>query len=145
MGLNTRAGKLKTMGAIVCLAGALTASLYRGQAFHLNHHSLHPHLVVKPSKAHWARGTFLLVASCFSYGAWFIVQVHINIIIFTFDRFALETSSDLRFNLHYSRDYMLYILKSTGEVTQSFSIQILGNTAHMCYGNSPINSDRIVL
>ncbi|KAG2708706.1 hypothetical protein I3843_05G186100 [Carya illinoinensis] len=75
MGLNTRAGKLKTMGAIVCLAGALTASLYRGQAFHLNHHSLHPHLVVKPSKAHWARGTFLLVASCFSYGAWFIVQV----------------------------------------------------------------------
>ncbi|XP_042978732.1 WAT1-related protein At5g64700-like isoform X2 [Carya illinoinensis] len=74
MGLNTRAGKLKTMGAIVCLAGALTASLYRGQAFHLNHHSLHPHLVVKPSKAHWARGTFLLVASCFSYGAWFIVQ-----------------------------------------------------------------------
>ncbi|XP_041009940.1 WAT1-related protein At5g64700-like [Juglans microcarpa x Juglans regia] len=76
MGLNTRAGKLKTMGAIVCVAGALTASLYKGKAFHLNHHSLHdPHLVVKPSKAHWVRGTFLLVGSCFSYGAWFIIQV----------------------------------------------------------------------
>ncbi|KAB1205246.1 hypothetical protein CJ030_MR7G012118 [Morella rubra] len=75
LGLNSRAGKLKTLGAIVCVAGALTASLYRGKAFHICHQSLHPVLAVKASKAHWARGTFMLVGSCLSYGIWFIVQV----------------------------------------------------------------------
>ncbi|XP_059434477.1 WAT1-related protein At5g64700-like [Corylus avellana] len=75
LGLCTLAGKLKVLGAIFCVAGALTTSLYKGKAFHLNHHGLHPNAVLKTSKPHWGRGTFMLVGSCFSYATWYIVQV----------------------------------------------------------------------
>uniref|UniRef100_A0A2N9E4G4 WAT1-related protein n=1 Tax=Fagus sylvatica TaxID=28930 RepID=A0A2N9E4G4_FAGSY len=74
LGLKTRAGQVKTLGAIFCFAGALTTSLYKGKAFHIGHHSLHSTISLEPSEVHWTRGTFMLVGSCFSYAAWYIVQ-----------------------------------------------------------------------
>ncbi|KAK3042037.1 hypothetical protein RJ639_001739 [Escallonia herrerae] len=38
LGLQTRAGKIKTLGAALCLAGALTISLYKGKAINFIHH-----------------------------------------------------------------------------------------------------------
>lgn len=75
--LKTRAGKVKTLGALLCVAGALTSSLYKGKEFHIGHHHVNSHVAVKveTSDSHWARGTFLLVGSCLSYSSWFIVQV----------------------------------------------------------------------
>ncbi|PRQ60609.1 putative EamA domain-containing protein [Rosa chinensis] len=76
LNLKTRAGKIKCLGVIVCVGGAVTTSLYKGEAFYLVHHSNnHHHITVDTSYAHWARGTIMLFCSCFSYSTWFIAQV----------------------------------------------------------------------
>ncbi|XP_030444303.1 WAT1-related protein At5g64700-like [Syzygium oleosum] len=71
--LNTRAGKVKTIGALVCVAGALTTIFYQGKSFHINHQRSRSHTKIIPSN--WTRGTLMLVGSCLSYGIWFMVQV----------------------------------------------------------------------
>lgn len=77
LGLNTWPGKAKILGAIFCVGGALTTSLYKGMEFHIgNDHSHQPHThSAQPPKTHMLRGTLFLVASCLSYTAWYIVQV----------------------------------------------------------------------
>ncbi|XP_061339134.1 WAT1-related protein At1g09380-like [Gastrolobium bilobum] len=75
LGLGTWAGKAKCVGAILCVGGALATSLYKGKEFYLGHHSHHTQANVVAHKTHMLRGTFFLVGSCFSYTAWFIVQV----------------------------------------------------------------------
>ncbi|XVE58240.1 hypothetical protein DITRI_Ditri04bG0154300 [Diplodiscus trichospermus] len=76
LGLGSIAGKIKTMGAILCVGGALTASMYKGKTFYLDHnHHLHTPTAVDVSKPHWTRGTFMLVASCLCYATWYILQV----------------------------------------------------------------------
>ncbi|XP_019195071.1 PREDICTED: WAT1-related protein At5g64700-like isoform X2 [Ipomoea nil] len=72
--LNTKGGKVKLMGAMICLAGALTIALYKGKTFHFSHTkavAAATHQVMKPN---WKRGTIFLVCSCLSYGFWFITQ-----------------------------------------------------------------------
>lgn len=73
LGLHTRVGKIKTMGAMLCLAGALTVALYKGPAV-ISHHDAHP-LLANKAKSNYLRGTMFLVASVLSYGLWFIFQV----------------------------------------------------------------------
>ncbi|XP_059628902.1 WAT1-related protein At5g64700-like [Cornus florida] len=75
LGLHRRAGKVKTLGAILCLGGALIISLYKGKTFHIGHHGVHQHLITRTTKPNWTRGTLFLVASVLSYATWFIVQV----------------------------------------------------------------------
>nr|GMD55059.1 WAT1-related protein At5g64700-like [Ipomoea batatas] len=76
--LNTKGGKVKLMGAMICLAGALTIASYKGKTFHFSHTNAKlqavaaAHQVMKPN---WKRGTIFLVCSCLSYGFWFIIQV----------------------------------------------------------------------
>ncbi|XP_027905167.1 WAT1-related protein At5g64700-like [Vigna unguiculata] len=68
--------KVKTIGATLCVGGALTTSLYKGNEFYIGlstHHSHTPTL--ESSKPNMLRGTLFLLGSCFSYTAWFIVQV----------------------------------------------------------------------
>ncbi|KAL6508249.1 hypothetical protein OROHE_021791 [Orobanche hederae] len=72
LGLNTKAGKIRTLGAMLCLAGALSIALYKGKSFHLGHYE--PAYIVK-TEQNKTRGTMFLVASCLSYGLWFILQV----------------------------------------------------------------------
>nr|GLL38842.1 WAT1-related protein At1g43650-like [Ipomoea trifida] len=75
--LNTKVGKVKLMGTMICLAGALTIASYKGKTFHFSHTNAKlqavaaAHQVMKPN---WKRGTIFLVCSCLSYGFWFIIQ-----------------------------------------------------------------------
>ncbi|TKY73996.1 WAT1-related protein [Spatholobus suberectus] len=73
--LHTWTSKVKTMGAILCVGGALTTSLYKGKEFYIVQSSHHTHSTVEASKTNMLRGTLFLVGSCLSYTAWFIVQV----------------------------------------------------------------------
>ncbi|XP_020205504.1 WAT1-related protein At5g64700 isoform X2 [Cajanus cajan] len=71
--LQTRAGKAKCVGAILCVGGALVTGLYKGKQFSIDHHS--HHLQIAAHRTHMLRGSFFLIGSCFSYTAWFIAQV----------------------------------------------------------------------
>ncbi|XP_050386506.1 WAT1-related protein At5g64700-like [Argentina anserina] len=76
LNLKTRAGKIKSLGVIVCVGGAITTSIYKGKAFYMVHHrNNHHHITFDTSYAHWTRGTIMLVLSCLSYSTWFIAQV----------------------------------------------------------------------
>ncbi|RDX63098.1 WAT1-related protein, partial [Mucuna pruriens] len=77
VGLQTWRSKVKTVGAILCVGGALTTSLYKGKEFYIGQSSSHHShsTTVEASKINMLRGTLFLLASCFSYTAWFIVQV----------------------------------------------------------------------
>ncbi|XP_004516639.2 WAT1-related protein At5g64700-like [Cicer arietinum] len=78
MRIGTWVGKVKCIGAILCVGGALTTSLYKGKAFYIGHHSLQDAQmisVVAAHQTHKLRGTIFLVGSCCSYTAWFIIQV----------------------------------------------------------------------
>ncbi|CAL2244096.1 unnamed protein product [Prunus armeniaca] len=74
LNLQTRAGKVKTLGVIVCVGGTLTASLYKGKEFYMRQYSHHSHITVNTTYAHWTRGTIMLAGSCLSCSTWFIVQ-----------------------------------------------------------------------
>lgn len=84
--VRRRAGKVKIVGAILCVGGALITVFYKGKGFHIGHHAIAGHHdVAAPAvivneieadaEAHWGRGTLLLLGSCFCYAAWFVVQV----------------------------------------------------------------------
>ncbi|KAK4431239.1 WAT1-related protein [Sesamum alatum] len=72
--LHTRAGKMKTLGAMLCLAGALTVTLYKGNSFHLTHFHNHGQKIINKIEKNKTRGTIFLIASCLSAGTWFILQ-----------------------------------------------------------------------
>ncbi|MBA0657258.1 hypothetical protein Goklo_009556, partial [Gossypium klotzschianum] len=91
LGLGSKAGKIKTVGAIICVGGALTTSLYKGKAFYLTHDH-HPHYhspavaaAMAVSSPHWTRGTFMLVGSCLCYATWYILQDVSICFIFNFE------------------------------------------------------------
>ncbi|KAJ6817283.1 WAT1-related protein-like isoform X1 [Iris pallida] len=80
LGLSSRLGKMKVVGGLLCVGGAMTVSLYRGRALHIwpTDHRLVIHLnfpMEEGTHDHWLRGTLFLLCSCFSYASWFIVQV----------------------------------------------------------------------
>ncbi|XP_020549216.1 WAT1-related protein At1g43650-like [Sesamum indicum] len=75
LGFHSRAGKLKTLGAMLCLAGTLSIALYKGNSFHLTHYRNHQHQIIIKTNKNKTRGTMFLVGSCLSAGTWFILQV----------------------------------------------------------------------
>ncbi|KAG9133946.1 hypothetical protein Leryth_004659 [Lithospermum erythrorhizon] len=76
--VHKKSGKIKVCGALLCLGGALTITLYKGIVVNPKQH-YHQHKnaieVVSQIKTNWTRGTIFLVCSCLSYGLWFIIQV----------------------------------------------------------------------
>ncbi|CAO2821398.1 unnamed protein product [Amaranthus hypochondriacus] len=70
-------GKVKVAGSILCLAGALIISLYKGASLITGNHYFHSPVCMTPKtiKHNWTRGTLLLVASILSSSAWYIFQV----------------------------------------------------------------------
>lgn len=72
--LKTKIGKIKLLGAILCLAGALTITLYKGKVFYISHH--HKHQNSSKDHENMLRGTIFLMCSCMSYGCWFLLQVN---------------------------------------------------------------------
>ncbi|KAJ6851164.1 WAT1-related protein-like isoform X1 [Iris pallida] len=76
--LSSRVGKIKVIGSLLCVGGAMTVSLYRGRALHIwpsDRSVIHLNFAKEEGMHHWLRGTLFLLCSCFSYAAWFIVQV----------------------------------------------------------------------
>ncbi|TXG48484.1 hypothetical protein EZV62_024359 [Acer yangbiense] len=82
--LDTIEGKFKTLGAILCVGGALTTSLYKGKdIIHFGHPKIHHNSsstikVNISQRHHWTRGTFMLVGSVMSYASWYMVQVKLQ-------------------------------------------------------------------
>jgi len=77
LGLQAWPGRIKCAGAFLCVGGALVTSLYKGKEFYLGHHS-HAQTAVAVHQTHMLRGTLFLICSCFSYTAWFLLQVYIS-------------------------------------------------------------------
>ncbi|KAF4398865.1 hypothetical protein G4B88_023459, partial [Cannabis sativa] len=76
--LGSKEGKVKTIGALLCVSGALLTALHKGNEFFIsNHHSDH-HSPIITSHPHWTRGTIILLASTLAYSSWFIVQVKLQ-------------------------------------------------------------------
>ncbi|KAM7463599.1 hypothetical protein LguiA_031720 [Lonicera macranthoides] len=73
----TRAGEIKIGGAILCLGGALTISLYRGTTLHIGPHIKYDGAIKGPQH-NYKRGTLFLVASILSYATRFIMQVKLS-------------------------------------------------------------------
>ncbi|KAL9233203.1 hypothetical protein vseg_008228 [Gypsophila vaccaria] len=74
--LSTYWGKAKAIGAVICVGGALVISLYSGPSLVISahHDSNHGKQMVQKPYTNMLRGTFLLIASCFGYAFWFVVQ-----------------------------------------------------------------------
>lgn len=73
--IETRPGKIKILGALLCLGGALIIALYKGISFHLTHHHQQNNVVIK-THHNLTRGTLFLIGSCFFYAVWYILQVN---------------------------------------------------------------------
>ncbi|XP_055827052.1 WAT1-related protein At5g64700-like [Solanum dulcamara] len=74
--LKTRVGKVKLLGAMLCLAGALTITLYKGKVFYISHN--HKHQISSKVHENMLRGTIFLMCSCMSYGCWFLIQAKVS-------------------------------------------------------------------
>ncbi|PKI63286.1 hypothetical protein CRG98_016277 [Punica granatum] len=73
--LHTWAGRAKMIGAVLCVAGALSTSLYEGKSFYIFHHNIsHSEALVKNVKHNWMRGTLMLTGSCLCYSTWYMLQ-----------------------------------------------------------------------
>ncbi|PKU82047.1 WAT1-related protein [Dendrobium catenatum] len=59
--IRSSEGKIKLVGALLCVGGAVVFGVYKGKILH-----------IWPSHQ---RGSFLLICSCFSYAFWFVTQV----------------------------------------------------------------------
>ncbi|CAL5189578.1 unnamed protein product [Lathyrus oleraceus] len=73
--IGTWGGRAKFFGAILCVGGALTTSLFKGKEFHIGLYHSHHEIAISTSKTHMFFGTLFLVGSCCCYTAWFIIQV----------------------------------------------------------------------
>ncbi|XP_060963596.1 WAT1-related protein At5g64700-like isoform X2 [Cannabis sativa] len=85
LNLDTKGGKVKCIGALMCVGGALTTSLYKGKAYyiishhhHHDHTTNHSHIIPNTTHTNWPLGTLMLVGSCFCYSTWFLIQVKLK-------------------------------------------------------------------
>ncbi|KAE9596014.1 putative EamA domain-containing protein [Lupinus albus] len=62
LGLQTWGGKVKSIGAILCVGGAIATSIYKGHEFYIGHKGHHtPVIVVVAHTTNKLRGTLFLV------------------------------------------------------------------------------------
>lgn len=73
LNIHTWSGRAKCIGAILCVAGTLAARLYKGKEFNIAQYRIHHS--VAAHKTQFLRGTLFLIGACFSYTAWFFIQV----------------------------------------------------------------------
>ncbi|XP_058085902.1 WAT1-related protein At1g43650-like [Magnolia sinica] len=79
LGLESKGGRVKIAGTILCVAGALTISLYKGMPLHMwTSHVHNPQISTKRrTTGEMARGSCMLVGCCLSTAVWFIIQVRL--------------------------------------------------------------------
>jgi hypothetical protein len=80
LALRKRPGKMKLLGTLLCVGGAMVVSLFKGRRLHLWATQLlrcHAAATSPTGGLHHGMitGTLFLCGSCLSYALWFIVQV----------------------------------------------------------------------
>ncbi|XP_020591440.1 WAT1-related protein At1g09380-like isoform X2 [Phalaenopsis equestris] len=77
LGFDSRGGRIKILGTILCVGGAMVISMYNGVTIHITSPKWE---ISNPKKAfgdvssHKVRGTLFLISSCFCFSTWAIVQ-----------------------------------------------------------------------
>ncbi|XP_020250216.1 WAT1-related protein At4g08300-like isoform X2 [Asparagus officinalis] len=77
LGLDSKGGRVKVIGTVLCVGGAMIVSLYKGKVLHIwpSHMIIHQESAEESAQVHnMLRGTLLLLGSCTSYACWFIFQ-----------------------------------------------------------------------
>lgn len=82
LNMKSLGGRSKVLGAIVCIGGALTLTLYKGKPFYLgatNHMTNHVNTMNSSKKADdWAIGSIVLIAFTVVWSSWFLIQARIG-------------------------------------------------------------------
>jgi hypothetical protein len=85
--IKTVAGQAKVWGTVLCVGGSMLMTFYKGGLINL----WGPHIHWRYASAaattststggshHMVLGAVLVIASCFAWAVWFIIQVHICI------------------------------------------------------------------
>lgn len=137
--LGSSGGKIKGVGAMLCLGGGLIIALYKGKMLHLITRPIirHPSItMLKKAPNHWPRGTLFLLFSCFCFGIWYISQVWSSSSsrIMTFF-FCLKFWCCL---------WWWIIIIIIGKVAENISSQVLGNILYMYHSSCTASGYRIV-
>ncbi|PKU81715.1 WAT1-related protein At1g43650-like isoform X1 [Dendrobium catenatum] len=77
LGFDSRGGRIKILGTILCVGGAMVISMYNGATIHITSPKWETNTVKKgfdASSNHKVRGTLFLIASCLCFSTWVIVQ-----------------------------------------------------------------------
>lgn len=86
MNLNSKAGKAKVLGAIICMCGAIFLTIYKGIPLTNAHYEATTnimtnsgHTMVSDKKTQrWVLGSILLIVGCFSWSSWFLMQAKVG-------------------------------------------------------------------
>lgn len=147
MDLKRKCGKAKVLGALVCIAGALVLTLYKGKPL-VNEHSRvtthitnHATMLISSKTERWAVGSILLAAGCVAWSSWFLIQARIG------KRYPFQYSSTaiLSFfgavqsgilTLIVERNLAVWVLKGRLEIlTVMFSVSTLVLSFKSCIAN----------
>lgn len=92
MALGKWLGKMKLLGALLCVGGTMVVSLLKGRLLHLwptnllKYSGIHDPASSASTHHNLVAGTLLLCGSSFSYAIYFIVQVYCANPVFLEDR-----------------------------------------------------------
>ncbi|KAI0491355.1 hypothetical protein KFK09_025615 [Dendrobium nobile] len=75
--IRSSEGKIKLVGALLCVGGAVVFGVYKGKILHIwpSHQIITLQNLNNCKNTNILRGSFLLICSCFSYAFWFVTQV----------------------------------------------------------------------
>ncbi|XP_020591234.1 WAT1-related protein At2g39510-like [Phalaenopsis equestris] len=71
--IQSQKGYAKVIGTLVCLAGAITMTLYKGSKIRTLRGAI-IHMHENKIKENWLKGSILIVASCIAWSIWYIMQ-----------------------------------------------------------------------
>lgn len=85
--VRTKAGAAKVLGTAICVGGSMLMTFYKGSLVRLPPSSIHWRYaeevageVPSAAGAEMVLGAILVVASCFAWAVWFIIQVTVRIV-----------------------------------------------------------------
>lgn len=83
VGIRTLAGQAKVIGTVLCVGGSMLMTFYRGSLIKIWQSTIHWRYAEEVSGGgaggsdyqNMAFGAVLVIASCFTWAIWFIIQV----------------------------------------------------------------------
>ncbi|XP_021280833.1 WAT1-related protein At3g30340-like [Herrania umbratica] len=83
--IRNKAGRAKVFGALVCIAGAMVLTLYRGKTLIKSNSRATTHIInyantmiSTKKKERWAIGSIVLTVGCIFWSSWFLLQARIG-------------------------------------------------------------------